>query len=626
MHIESRIYLRERFPALYPYLKDTEEEAQAGTQFVREKAKSGQETLLQQTEGKTFYLHSRYDPIREAKALIEKYEESLSQEVHVLFYGTGLGYHIEEFVSQYPKATFSIYEPNTEVFHRFLDRINLKKTAGKNLLGMGVGNQYTELIQKLSAKTEEKIVLVELPAVSKYEGEEGKAFIQAFTEQVKNKRSSLATNYSFQKRWILNSVVNFKTVLDTPNFLIENKDVMKGKTGILIAAGPSLDEELERLKYIKEHKLAYLFSVGSAINTLIANDIYPDAMFTYDPTQHNQKVFDKMNREGIDDIPMIFGSSVGFETLKNYPGGKMHFLTSQDTIGKYFIKEKDTGTCPPIINDAPSIAVITLQMMMFLHFQKVVLVGQNLAYLGDQFYSKDIDYYQEKNKGLSEEEKKNLIQVQDVHGNPTYTNPGFDRMRKQMELYTERVSNTEVINSTKGGAAIEGTIYRPLSEVLEDMKPMDTTVITEQEKTIYDLDFLQEQKETLFESYKRFTKGLNDLKDNTEKLGEQIKQKNMSQLEETYRQIDESLKAITDSDFYRMIIMPFNRVDIDLFNKKLQKAKANTNKLQRASDMYGGMASFLQIIYQSNQNELLKKVMIQLYRDVENFVEKKKET
>lgn len=263
---------------------------------------------------------------------------------------------------------------------------------------------------------------------------------------------------------------------------------------------------------------------------------------------------------------------------------------------------------------------------MFLHFQKVVLVGQNLAYLGDQFYSKDIDYYQEKNKGLSEEEKKNLIQVQDVHGNPTYTNPGFDRMRKQMELYTERVSNTEVINSTKGGAAIEGTIYRPLSEVLEDMKPMDTTVITEQEKTIYDLDFLQEQKETLFESYKRFTKGLNDLKDNTEKLGEQIKQKNMSQLEETYRQIDESLKAITDSDFYRMIIMPFNRVDIDLFNKKLQKAKANTNKLQRASDMYGGMASFLQIIYQSNQNELLKKVMIQLYRDVENFVEKKKET
>lgn len=69
-----------------------------------------------------------------------------------------------------------------------------------------------------------------------------------------------------------------------------DQKAFEGKPAIIVAAGPSLSEEFEHLKFIKENGLAYIFSVGSAINALIEHGIYPDAACTYDPKERNQNV------------------------------------------------------------------------------------------------------------------------------------------------------------------------------------------------------------------------------------------------------------------------------------------------------------------------------------------------
>jgi Uncharacterized protein conserved in bacteria len=116
---------------------------------------------------------------------------------------------------------------------------------------------------------------------------------------VKNQRSALSVNYAFKKRWIINSVNNFKTVLTTPNILTDNRGQFRDKTAILVSAGPSLDYEIEYLKYIKSNHLAFIFSVGTSINTLIHHGIYPDVMTTYDPTETYRLVFNNINVRGI---------------------------------------------------------------------------------------------------------------------------------------------------------------------------------------------------------------------------------------------------------------------------------------------------------------------------------------
>ena len=98
------------------------------------------------------------------------------------------------------------------------------------------------------------------------------------------------------------------------------------------------------------------------------------------------------NQEKITDIPLIFSSSVGFEVLQNYPGTSLlHMITSQDTISSYLLK-LDNNTQLDGVKDAPSIAVVTIQLLYKLGFNPIILVGQNLAYADNKHYAEGISY------------------------------------------------------------------------------------------------------------------------------------------------------------------------------------------------------------------------------------------
>src|SRR5690606_4313827 len=284
---------------------------------------------------------------------------------------------------------------------------------------------------------------------------------------LQEKRNELVTNAAFQKRWTINSIKNFSYVLNTPNILHDvDKKAFEGKPAVIVAAGPSLSEEFENLKHIKEHGLAYIFSVGSAINALIEHGIYPDAACTYDPQEHNYRVIQILKDRKINNVPLIFGSSVGYETLENYPGPMLHTLISQDTIASQLLKHNEEENIE-IINDAPSIAVVTFQILSKLNVSQIILVGQNLSYKDNKLYAKGIQY-DHMQTTFTDDEMKKMTLIENVHGNLVRTNDGFTSMRKQLEIYIRTFPQIEVINTTKGGAKIEDTVFIPLEEVIKE--------------------------------------------------------------------------------------------------------------------------------------------------------------
>lgn len=65
------------------------------------------------------YLHSIYDPEKEAESFVETYERQLTQKNHVLILGLGLGYHVEK-VAEFMRTVhknfhITILEPNSEL-------------------------------------------------------------------------------------------------------------------------------------------------------------------------------------------------------------------------------------------------------------------------------------------------------------------------------------------------------------------------------------------------------------------------------------------------------------------------------------------------------------------------------
>lgn len=573
MLVDNINFLRNKFPHIREKLMAVEENKTG--RFLIEQGRKGKNTLLYRNNGKEIYFHSKYDTIKEAETIIKEYQGTENK--NVIFYGTGLGYHIDLFVKQNPNNSFYIFEPVEELILYFLSIQNLNKPEYKNLKNITVGiDDLSKDIKQFLDLNRKDTVIIQLPVHRQVFPEEYEKFNEIFLGILKSKRSDLAVNYSFQERWIINSMKNFKYVLSTPNILLEKKGAFKNIPALLVAAGPSLNEEIENIRYIKENDLAYIFSVGSAINTLLHHNIYPHAATTYDPTKNNEKVFAKVKERGIRDIPLVFGSSVAYEVLDNYPGPMYHMITSQDKIAQYYLDVGSGGEIE-IVLDAPTIAVVTLQLLSFLGFAPIVLVGQNLGFIGQQRHSEGIDY----SKKLTEEELEQALWVEDVYGNQIRTNEGFNRMRAVMELYISQMEKGRVINTTKGGARIKGAEFRELKSVID--QELKEAVVRddwlEGNKTNYSPETIQTKSEAMDQALAESYKWIREYKMILDKMYDLIKNRNFNQLDFMYSKLNTSIRALEANDFFTTFILQINRVQHQLF--------ANTVKtLEEEKDLY----------------------------------------
>ncbi|WP_352418289.1 6-hydroxymethylpterin diphosphokinase MptE-like protein [Proteiniborus sp.] len=589
--VDNIIILKEVFPTTL--LKLREIENNTDKELIKiEEAKNGYKTLSIKNEEKWVYLHSKYNPMREAEAIIEEYKD-IESDSSIIFYGAGLGYHIDALLNQHPNVNYYIYEPIPEILYAYLSNKEIKDLPSKKLKGMVTGTDNETIYSFLNeyiSKSTGKTVMIVLPQHKNLFEEEYKKFLDIYREVAKNKKTGTLTEYAFQKRWILNSMINFKEILSTPNILVEKKEHFKGKPALLVAAGPSLNEEIENIRYIKDNRLAYIFSVGSAINTLVHHGIYPDAACTYDPTERNQIVFEKVKDMGISDIPMIFGSSVGYETLENYKGDKYHMITSQDTIAAYYLKSKENIGID-IVFDAPSIAVVTLQLLYKLGFSTIILAGQNLAYRDKKRHSEGIEY----STDVTEEEIKKGIWVKDVYGNEVLTDEGFNRMRQQMELYIGSFENIKVINTTKGGAHIEGTTFIELEEVIKEQ--LKESIVEEKwlssESTSYDKEYLISQSQKMDKEYKETAKIIKEYYSILDSIDTFIKNRNFNQAEKMYVKLDRSLSKIEKNKFFQVFILSMNRVSYKALADGIDSLNEEKNKTLKGERISNSFRQFM---------------------------------
>jgi hypothetical protein len=588
--------LKKRFPETLEALEKDNNSNQENI-YVVEETRNNMETIKFNIDDKGFYLHSRYNPENEAKVLIDKYKDEIEEDSHVIFIGIGLGYHIKEFSESYSEAKISIYEPFEEILEEAMSRINLTHLKSNHLKIISTGNEYKKLIEAVSSGYTNSTVFIELPSYKNHLSKYYENFLKELKEGIHSTRRSIHTNLSFQKRWIVNSFANFSQVINTPNILMQDEDMFKDKTAIVVAAGPSLNDEIENLRFIKENKKAYIFSVGSAINTLLENDILPHAMNTYDPTANNSKVFDKIVEKGILEVPMIFGSSVGFETLKKYRGPKYHMITNQDYLSNYLLKMKDDRDIS-LVRDAASIAVVTIELLYKLKFKNIIMVGQNLGFIGEKEYADGISYYEKRNKSKSEEQKKNYIEVEDVYGKKIYTNETFNTMRKQIESYIESMNSCRFINTTKGGANIKGAEFKKLSKLINDEleNGLYPGIKDNIKDTCYDLEFSKSKAEKLKDELILFNNEVDSLKKIAEDLVKALEDNNLKKFNKIYLEFDKIFNNISNNLIYKIISLPTNRVNINILSKRSNNSKTIKNQRKRAKEVLEIITQMYQVL------------------------------
>lgn len=569
MLIDNRQILKRKNTVLFERLEKIDNQIVQDIEILP--SKKGGNTLTVHLNDKIIYFHSKYDPVKEAATFISQFND-LKEYEHILFIGTGIGYHIQQILADNTHLTFSIYEPNIHILKNYLEVQNLNSFKEKRI--EQIFNKISDIrdIDKFISRYTRKSLIIIWPVTQQLFADQIEEFKKIMVKLLKKERINISIDSKFQERWVINSLMNFPIIASTPNILLgANKNYFEGKPVLIVSAGPSLSLDIDYIRKIKEEGRAYIFAVGSAVKALIANSIVPDAFCSYDPSVNNYTVAEDIKINNLE-IPIIFGSSIGHETLNEYPGKMIHFITSQDNLSKHFINPDE------VILDSPSIAVMTLQILVKLKASPIILAGQNLSYHNNNRYAQEIKYEHISNE-LNEKEIKNQLYVKSVDGSNVPTNETFLLMKTSMEFIIGLSENSKVINTTKYGADIQGTSYIPIEQVMENVLVKKNIVNANwlNLNNTYNLITLYNRFKELEIEYKKFKKIINEIFSIIIDF-QAIEKKNIySNIQPLFEKFDLLYEKLKENLFFILIITPMIKVQYKVYRNRVNEVIICTN-------------------------------------------------
>jgi len=537
--------------------------------------------------GRSIPIHDPVSPSAEADRLLSPLTDKLEGSGHhVLFFGAGLGHHIKRFTELFPKVPYSIFEPSANLMHAFLSTIELEHLDRNMLRFLSIGferNRTAFELRQLIDQIPNGLIVVALPSAVSIFKDLHERLQEYFKATIRHKQQSFYTNKNFEKMWIRNSLDNFPTTWESDSFF-DYRSNFAGKPVLLVAAGPSLNEEIEHIRQIKRDRSAYIFSVGSSINTLVEHHIVPDAAFTYDPGEHTQNVYRKAIQYNMP-FPLVYGSTVGPGTLDNFPWKKFYLPISQDPVFAYYA---DHAARSFTINDAPSIAIIALQALLKMDCSPIVLVGQNFAYHDERYYSDGVPY----TGGSSNEQR---LQIQGVTGGYVTTNASLNAMRMEMEAYIKSNPNCRIVNTTKHGAHIVGTIFQSLEEVIsKELSPNRISMDWTTNRTslpLFSAATLHHRLHTMSHHFGQIAHIFVGLRDALSLLCKQP-------AEENFRLFDQQFNALRQNYYFHYFLLPMNRTAFEKMYSEMVNIKIEADLHRRALLTSGLFGRFLFNVYE----------------------------
>ncbi|MDI4650355.1 motility associated factor glycosyltransferase family protein [Cohnella hashimotonis] len=582
--------LSRRFPSVLGLLERREQEFEnAG--FFTIASRASDPTVYREAEGKKTFWLSQYNPRQEAANFISKFQD-VNDYNHVLFYGAGLGYHIEEFVSKFPNIKYSIYEPEPSIFYQWMKcRPNALSSLSllQNIFIETHPDQVNIYLSHLLQHTNGQIQLIVHPAYERFLQERINHFLEQFKVTLKVAKHNLAAYEHFQNIWVVNGTLNLRHTLSTPNYL-QFKEKLNGKPVLIVSAGPSLQDEIENLRMIRQKNSAYIFAVGSANKSLINHGIMPHAVCAYDGSNLQTSVFKELIESGATDIPLFYGSYVGAMLLEEYHGPKIHFLMTHDTIGQFVLQ--DEALNQPSVVTSPTIAGVMLDVLCKLNCT-IYFVGQNLALRNSKYYAEKIRYDHLPENVLSADYQ--YVKTLDVDGVEIDTTRDFLMMKMSIEAIKRSYPEIVAYNTTKGGAAIEGIPYRTLDEVIQSDFKQNTVDEKwfEDVTTDIQINAAINQIESLVKSAESLKIMLDKISDLLTKIYKNVEQRKPNKLYPIFPKFDAAIQELLRNDAYKVFLLPMNQNAHDLLWKKISDIKLEANVFTKGNMIAQHFGSYI---------------------------------
>ena len=383
-----------------------------------------------------------------------------------IFLGTLLGRHIPKIAKKINAKAYLVLERNLEIFRLSLFTVDYTILANNGVIFSimdNLRNEEFKIYRFLNiCNLENYLLKLSVTNIN----------IDKYVDNLLSILHTLnATGYDYNRK--LYTFVNRASKVLSSNYntlcfnsIRNNCNIFNSTIILYLAAGPSLDENLE---WIKENQdKFFIVTIGAAYKKLLDNDIRIDLITTLDEQYEilNNKQFDNKTVSRISDNTIIFASSITNKKILK------KFNQSNLFIYEVFRSFQNDG----IAFDGFSIGEITLAMLLHLNPKEIYLIGLDFALNQDtgDSHSKNsnsglskLDLAVEQNREIFNH-RSSLLKVKGNLKEEVFTTPLFYTSIKSTESkIVNKDKNLKIYNLSNHGAYLHNTI--PIN--IKELKP-----------------------------------------------------------------------------------------------------------------------------------------------------------
>ncbi len=484
--------LEKRFPGICKIIEEKREELlkKEAVHIAEETAFSGEKILVVETAERRLYLAGRRDPKAHPVNQISVLGKIVPN-APVFILGMGNIHYLEELTAQTDESVIvMLYEPLFSVFEKQLERVDFEEIFGKRTIVLiieGINEDGMESIAETMLQGD-KIPLMKyfvLPNYVELCQEQVSNFLELLVKKTERYYVGIGTRMFFSPYQAENFYHNVQYIGTGYKAFQLLGTIPNDIPAFVVSAGPSLNKNIKELKRAKNK--SFIIAVDTAVKPLLREGILPDMFATLDGIKPLELVETEQARE----LPLLTMVTAASAILDYHTGKKFFIDEGYNYIRKLFEMNGKGLEGFPV---GGSVATLAFSLACHLGFQKIVFVGQDLAYTDNKSHADGT--FREK---MPEEDTEEFIRVPGNYVKELPTLKNLDGYRKWFGEYIEwwtKGHETVFINATEGGARIEGTKLMPLAEVIDQecVKEVDISSCMDRLKPVFN----EEEKKNIW--------------------------------------------------------------------------------------------------------------------------------
>ena len=326
-------------------------------------------------------LGSAYDPVQEGAQIAEQMADEPADVMVAV--GFGMGEQFAPYLERNP-ATLIIYEPSLPRLKAALHRISIAELV-TNHRDLYFAHDRVSLTRFLTARYSPglRMRVFPHPAVLRLDSAAVAEAVKATRDAKEVVDVQRLTSIEMLLPWANVTARNGRRIAETPQFGVL-QDAFAGKPAVIVAAGPSLDKQLDLLREARDRLV--VIGIGQTTRALRQAGIVPDFVHVLESRDVSHQLTDAGDTSDLivapsaDADPAIFDVPSRAKFTVTSAGGALGVWIAEATGEEHF--SIGGGT----------VAQGAVGMAMMLGCNPISLIGQDLAFTGGRAYAKGTAY------------------------------------------------------------------------------------------------------------------------------------------------------------------------------------------------------------------------------------------